>query len=237
MSIQKTKDLQRRMANAGLYFGAIDGVDGPKTQEALKHFDTNKDDERYIFSDVLWNPTQNYDFKKTKPELVVIHYTACPAYVAISGFKRVQKKGNRSAHYVIDTAGNVTQMVTETNRAWHAGASSYKGRSDCNSFSIGIELENWGPLAVVKGSTFTYTGDPFKGAVDEVNGKLWHAYDWVQVEACAALVASIKHRHKISDVVGHEHVSPGRKIDPGPAFPWKEFTELVSGYQQKLEEA
>lgn len=235
MSTQ-TEDLQRRLANEGLYFGKIDGIDGPKTQAALSSRQSSFDDEKYLFSGVTWNPTNNYDFKRKKPALIVIHYTACPAYVAIHGFKRQRESGNRSAHYVIDIKGSITQLVTDTHRAWHAGKSSWNGKSDCNSYSVGIELENFGPISAIKNTLYTHTGDVFVGPVDERNGKLWHSYDWVQLEACAALVATLKVRHGIQEVVGHEHISPMRKIDPGPAFPWDYFNELTAEYESKIKE-
>lgn len=230
------EDLQRRLANEGLYYGKIDGIDGPRTQFAVANRTSTIDDEQYIFSGITWNPTNNYDFKLRKPILIVIHYTACPAYMAIAGFKRQKESGNRSAHYVIDEKGSVTQMVTDTHRAWHAGKSSWNKLNDCNSFSIGIELENFGPISLLKNKLYTHAGDAFNGPVEDINGKLWHSYDWVQLEACAALTAALKLRHGITEVVGHEHISPIRKIDPGPAFPWEYFNKLTSEYEDKLKE-
>ena len=101
-----------------------------------------------------------------------------------------------SAHALIDRAGVVTQYVPFERRAWHAGASSYQGRTACNDFSIGIELE---------GS-------------DEVS------YDDAQYRTVAALIAALCRSYGTLSrerLVGHSDIAPGRKTDPGPAFDWQ----------------
>lgn len=104
-----------------------------------------------------------------------------------------QLRGLRvSSHFVIRRDGEVLQFVATDRRAWHAGASSWRGRGDCNSWSIGIELEG-------------LEGDPFETA---------------QVAALARLLRALWRRHPLAEVVGHEHVAPGRKGDPGPGFAW-----------------
>lgn len=98
-----------------------------------------------------------------------------------------------SAHFLIRRDGSLTQYVPCQLRAWHAGQSSWKGRSRCNDFSIGIELE----------------------------GDLDHVFEEAQYATLEKLIALIKARHPIVDVVGHEHIAPGRKPDPGPGFDWR----------------
>lgn len=104
-----------------------------------------------------------------------------------------------SAHYVITRRGHVIQLVDEQHRAWHAGKSRMPFRNDrrsgVNRFSIGIELIG------------TPTG----------------AFTTSQYKSLVRLVLEILRRHRITSVVGHEHIAPGRKIDPGPAFDWKRF--------------
>jgi AmpD protein len=100
-----------------------------------------------------------------------------------------------SAHVLVRRDGALTQYVPFGRRAWHAGVSRFAGREGCNDFSIGIELEG----------------------TDEV------AYTDAQYEALAAVIAALRRRWpRISEerVVGHCHVAPGRKTDPGPAFDW-----------------
>jgi len=97
-----------------------------------------------------------------------------------------------SSHFVIRRDGELLQFVSCDRRAWHAGRSQWRGRDECNDFSIGIELEG------LEGETF----EP------------------AQYETLVRLLQAIAPRYPIVDVAGHEHVAPGRKIDPGPGFDW-----------------
>lgn len=97
-----------------------------------------------------------------------------------------------SSHFVIRRDGEVLQFVSVDHRAWHAGQSQWKGRSNCNDYSAGIELEG-------------LEGEVFEPA---------------QYDALVVLLAALRRQYPITDVVGHEHVAPGRKIDPGPGFDW-----------------
>lgn len=97
-----------------------------------------------------------------------------------------------SAHFFIRRQGELQQFVSCDDRAWHAGASHYHGRDNCNDRSIGIELEG-------------VDGDPFEDS---------------QYETLAGLSAAILQRYPIMGIAGHEHVAPGRKTDPGSGFDW-----------------
>lgn len=108
-----------------------------------------------------------------------------------------------SAHVFIDRQGTVTQYVPFSQRAWHAGQSEFEGRPRCNDFSIGIELE---------------------GCDDQ-------PYTSVQYEQLAAITRLLQARWpKIEKkhIVGHCHIAPGRKTDPGPAFDWDYYYALLS---------
>ena len=97
-----------------------------------------------------------------------------------------------SAHFYIRRNGDLWQFVSCDERAWHAGASLYRGRSECNDDSIGIELEGM-------------EGGPFEAA---------------QYEALSGLCAAVAQQYPIEHVAGHEHIAPGRKSDPGAGFDW-----------------
>lgn len=97
-----------------------------------------------------------------------------------------------SAHFYIDRSGQLWQFVSCDERAWHAGASCFRGRDDCNDFSIGIELEG-------------LEGDRFEP---------------VQYRRLAQLCQDLARQYPIEAVTGHEHIAPGRKLDPGPGFDW-----------------
>jgi len=98
-----------------------------------------------------------------------------------------------SSHFYIQRDGDLWQFVSCDHRAWHAGVSSYRGRSNCNDNSIGIELEG-------------LEGEPFEG---------------IQYDALHALSASILQRYAIAHIAGHEHIAGGRKQDPGAGFDWQ----------------
>lgn len=97
-----------------------------------------------------------------------------------------------SAHFLIGRDGNLTQFVSIHDRAWHAGQSEFKGRTRCNDFSLGIELE---------GTDTT----PFSAS---------------QYLTLAALCRSLCAAHPIEALAGHSDIAPGRKTDPGPCFDW-----------------
>ena len=97
-----------------------------------------------------------------------------------------------SSHFFIERSGALWQFVDCDHRAWHAGKSAYRGRSQCNDDSIGIELE----------------------------GLEGHAFDPAQYQALASLCLDIERRYPIEHIAGHEHIAPGRKHDPGAGFDW-----------------
>jgi N-acetylmuramoyl-L-alanine amidase len=103
-----------------------------------------------------------------------------------------------SCHYLVDEQGGITQMVDEDLRAWHAGVSHWKGETDINSCSIGIEIQNAG----------------HSGGLPE--------FPTAQMETVIALSQDIVLRHRISAkrVLAHSDVAPGRKVDPGEKFDW-----------------
>ena len=104
------------------------------------------------------------------------------------------KKLRVSSHFFIKRDGNIVQFVSTHKRAWHAGTSSFMGRSNCNNFSIGIELE---------GTEFTY-------------------FEKEQYDSLSLLAYSIsKVFPSIAHITGHEHIAPSRKTDPGPFLDWK----------------
>lgn len=104
-----------------------------------------------------------------------------------------------SAHFFIRRTGEVIQFVDTRDRAWHAGLSEWMGRPNCNDYSVGIELEG-------------LEGDPF---------------ELPQYHALAMLCKQLATQHPIEYVVGHEHIAPGRKQDPGPGFDWSLLQKLT----------
>lgn len=127
------------------------------------------------------------------PQLVVLHYTAmATAEAAIE--RLCDPAAEVSAHYVICKSGEVTQLVSEGLRAWHAGAGEWCGLQDINSRSIGIELDNDGQA-------------PFPPAL------------MASLEILLRRILS-GWNIQLRNVIGHSDMAPGRKFDPGPHFDW-----------------
>ncbi len=122
-----------------------------------------------------------------------LDWDAHPYYAQIRGLAV-------SAHFVIRRDGELVQFVSCDSRAWHAGVSSWRGRSDCNDNSVGIELEG-------------LEGDTFEAA---------------QYATLASLITELSRRYPVAWLAGHEHVAPGRKRDPGPGFDWARLRSLLA---------
>jgi N-acetyl-anhydromuramoyl-L-alanine amidase len=160
------------------------------------------------------------------PELVVVHGISLPAgefggpwidhlfagSLSPEAHPSFRDTATRrvSAHTLIRRDGSITQYVPFGMRAWHAGVSQYQGRSACNDFSIGIELEGT--------DTIPYTD--------------------AQYESLAALVAALLatyHTLSAERIAGHSDIAPGRKTDPGPVFEWARFRHLLAEHRQTTE--
>jgi AmpD protein len=157
------------------------------------------------------SPNQDERPPDARPELIVLHgislppgefggdgierlftntldWSAHPYYAEIRGLQV-------SAHLLIRRGGSLIQFVPFARRAWHAGASTFRGRGPCNDFSIGIELE----------------------------GEDTTPYSDAQYRQLTAVLAALMHSYPDIDprrIAGHCDVAPGRKADPGPAFDW-----------------
>lgn len=104
-----------------------------------------------------------------------------------------------SAHFLIGRDGKLTQFVSCHDRAWHAGVSCWRGLQRCNDYSIGIELE----------------GDDCSGFAE------------AQYAILDRLLAALRQRYSVIDIVGHADIAPGRKTDPGPHFDWARMAGLA----------
>lgn len=147
-------------------------------------------------------PSPNFNERAAAISMLVIHYTEMkPVETALA--RLTDSDAGVSAHYLITEQGEVIQMVSEAKRAWHAGASYWRGVKDVNSASVGIELDHPG-----------HAGG-YRGFAD------------AQFEALVPLVARIVKEYDIAraNVVGHSDVAPMRKIDPGELFPWERLAE------------
>ena len=179
------------------------------------------------------------------PDTIIIHYTAGPsAKSAIRTFK--DDDANVSAHIVMDFDGSITQMVDFNVVAWHAGKSKLGSRSGFNKYSIGIEIVNAGLLEKddEEGGYEAWWGKNYKEsevvkAIHRNGGgaRYWHKFTDEQIAATKELCRVLKDTYNITAIHGHEEVSPGRKVDPGPAFPLDELRQEVFGLKTKEEES
>ncbi|KQM56967.1 MULTISPECIES: N-acetylmuramoyl-L-alanine amidase [unclassified Sphingomonas] len=153
--------------------------------------------------DMIDTPSPNFGERTLPITMIVLHYTGMTD--AASAIARLTDPAAQvSAHYLVDEDGTIHHMVAEDKRAWHAGRSHWRGITDVNSASIGIELVN--------------------------PGHEWGYRDFpqAQIDALIPLVHAIKGRHQITrgNVVGHSDIAPIRKQDPGELFPWNRLSRL-----------
>ncbi len=156
---------------------------------------------------IIHYPSPNFDSREgQKIDMLVLHYTGMK-----TGSGAIEKlcdaSAKVSAHYVVEEDGRVLQLVEESERAWHAGVSFWRGNTNINQRSIGIEIVNPG---------HEYGYRPFTLA---------------QMEAVIALCEDIVKRHKIParNVVGHSDIAPARKQDPGELFDWEWLASVAVG--------
>ncbi|TPN81619.1 N-acetylmuramoyl-L-alanine amidase [Mesorhizobium sp. CU2] len=133
-----------------------------------------------------------------RPDMIVLHYTGMATGAGAEAWL-CDPASEVSSHYLVHEDGRIVQMVRESDRAWHAGKSSWFGRTDINSCSVGIEIVN-------PGHSLGYKAFP-KRQIDAV------------IDLCAGIIG----RYSIPPqlVLAHSDVAPGRKVDPGEKFPWK----------------
>ena len=162
----------------------------------------------YSFARRLESPNFGPRPAGVEPELIVIHSISLPPGVYGNGqvqrlftnqldweahdYFRSIRGLQVSAHFFIARDGQLWQFVSGNDRAWHAGESSFRGKANCNDFSIGVELEGLEGLG----------------------------FEPAQYDSLSSLSAALLQAYPISHVAGHEHIAPGRKQDPGNGFNW-----------------
>jgi N-acetylmuramoyl-L-alanine amidase len=148
----------------------------------------------------------NFNERTVPPDIIVLHYTGMQTGEA--ALERLcDPEAKVSSHYLVEEDGRVFRLVAEERRAWHAGLSFWKGETDINGRSIGIEIVN-------PGHEFGYR--PFPQA---------------QIDAVIELLSDIRSRWQIEDarIIAHSDVAPARRNDPGELFPWKILAQAGHG--------
>lgn len=188
------------------------------------------------------SPNHGAAFKAPGPDTLVIHFTA-GASLDSSVRSLSDPASKASAHVVVGRDGKIVQLVPFDTVAWHAGVSSFQGRTGFNRFSIGIEIDNAGRLTqTASGDFVTWFMKPIAGtdAVQAVHrnesiATWWHAYTETQIDKIFELCALLVRTYAIKLIVGHEEITPGRKTDPGPAFPLDRLRDRLLGTHRNEE--
>ncbi|WP_372870880.1 1,6-anhydro-N-acetylmuramyl-L-alanine amidase AmpD [Shewanella sp.] len=128
---------------------------------------------------------------------------AHPSFIELKGLEV-------SAHFLIRRDGELVQFVSCDDRAWHAGVSSFEGRTNCNDFSLGIELEG------TDGSLYT---DAQYACLETLTGDMMAKYPEIN----------------LGRITGHSDIAPGRKTDPGPGFDWQRYISGVESISRAEE--
>ncbi len=179
----------------------------------------------YQFARHLQSPNRGARPAGARIDLVVVHSISLPPGIyggdevqhfftnqldwSVDPYFQTIKGMEVSAHFYIQRSGHVWQFVSVNERAWHAGASHYRGRDNCNDDSVGIELEG------LEGASF----EP------------------EQYESLACVCAALTEIVPVQHLAGHEHVAPGRKSDPGCGFDWCLIQQLLSWPPQYFPES
>jgi len=159
---------------------------------------------------IIKTPSPNFDNRTLPVSLLVLHYTGMESGAA--ALERLcDPEAKVSAHYMVGEDGNVTQLVDEHKRAWHAGVSEWQGERDINSASIGIEIVNGG-----------HDYPDAQGALP--------LFPEVQIDIVIALSHSIIAQYGPLTLLGHSDIAPDRKKDPGEHFPWVKLAAAGLGY-------
>lgn len=199
------------------------------------------DKHRLVGDEVTFRGTPNIGGPLT-PRYLMLHYTAgSSAESSVASLCTRKPTGNASAHLVLGRDGRIVQLAPFNVVTWHAGVSAWDGLTGLNQHSIGIEMDNAGVLDEIGGRCFTW----FRKEIDtaEVQRAVhrhggpqrpWHAYTGAQIERALELAELLVARYGLLDVIGHEDAAPGRKCDPGPAFPLAALRSRVTGRSDGL---
>ncbi|MDG5816566.1 N-acetylmuramoyl-L-alanine amidase [Chitinispirillales bacterium ANBcel5] len=183
----------------------------------------------------IQTPNIGNEMSGNLPDTIVLHYSA--GRDASSTVRTLCNPSVKaSAHLVIGRGGELYQLAPFNVVTWHAGKSSWNGRTGLNRYSIGIEIDNAGLLNKNDDSYTSWFGKEYPKsevihAVHRNNNiaQYWHRFSEVQIELVEQLCRLLSDHYSIDTIVGHEEISPKRKIDPGPAFPLDKIRDHLLG--------
>lgn len=169
------------------------------------------------------------------PRYLVYHFTAGSSLE--SSVKHLcSPQAKASAHLVLGRDGRIVQLAPFNRVTWHAGVSAWQGLAGLNQHSIGIEMDNAGQLRQIGDHYAAWFGGNFPKdqvifAAHKNGGPVapWHAYTDIQIQRALELGELLAASYGLQDVLGHEDIAPGRKTDPGPAFPLASIRSRILG--------
>lgn len=187
--------------------------------EIKDHFIHGENVKKFIKS-----PNHSGKYSSGMPDTIVMHYTAGPLKPSIAALTSPRRRA--SAHLIVDRDGSVIQLVPFNLIAWHAGKSSYGNRTGLNKYSIGIEMVNAGPLTKSGNVYRSWFGSAYNPSDvieathrNQTKPRFWHTYTEEQIQTVFEICQLLIDEYNMKFILGHEEIAPGRKTDPGPAFP------------------
>jgi len=196
----------------------------------VDHYLCDDDGNRYPF-----RSTPNMSNRALQPQYLIMHYTVSSAVEPTVKWLS-NPRARASAHLVIGRDGSVTQMVPFDKVAWHAGRSGWQGLVGMNNYSIGIELVNLGPVKRAGEEWASAFGQkvPTNEVLEakhknETMMTAWQLYTPEQLMTSLEIATTIVQHYEMTDILGHDDIAPGRKRDPGPAFPMEGFRSRIFG--------
>ncbi len=174
-----------------------------------------------------------------QPSYLVFHYTAGrSSQSSIAWLTNPLAKA--SAHLVVGRDGTITQLAPFTTKTWHSGVSHWDGLTGLNQHSIGIEMDNAGPLIAVGTKLTAWFGKSYPKSQAmlathklDTEPKWWHVFSEKQILIAVELAKLLVPQYALKDILGHDDIAPDRKRDPGPAFPLDHIRALVMGRSQE----
>lgn len=178
----------------------------------------------------LYSPNISEGFQ---PRWIVMHYTV------VMGFEECLKwfcdpEKQVSVHFVIGRDGEIAQLVNCDQKAWHCGQSHWQDLEGINAYAIGIELVNAGKLEQKENGIESWFGTPIPPEeiiwaqhANEDHRAPWHQYTQAQIHSAQKLIQTLCQHYPIEDILGHDQIAPGRKVDPGPALDLSKFRDLL----------
>lgn len=187
-------------------------------------------------------PNTSGKFQSGQPDTIIIHYTAgANAQSSVDALTNPNVKA--SAHLVIGSDGKIFQLASFDTITWHAGKSSYGNRSGFNKYSIGIEIDNAGPLDKAGDKYVSWFGREYEESQvmqathrNEHSPRYWHRFTQFQITTVESICRLLIQEYGIKHILGHEEISPGRKSDPGPAFPLDRLRNVLLNNDREVDE-